>query len=302
MPTVTIYASTYGSVTPAASKLSLSYLQPCWDSVGGATTHIYLAFSGVPVPQSAPITAANLELYNIRYDPDLEGVITLCYGIDEGNHVPPNDYNSWVADCSIHTSASESFSLDSYFPENTWVGGNDLAAEIQEIVNRLDWSYGNTLGLHLESYMAQSGADYGVAYRSAARLTITYSTDSGSRVSGKPSVVSRVVVPQPTKKYGYAKTVSTVTTPSGIVLPNAGVSGRRSVSAIPLVTGIRRPNTWSAISRSVAFGTPAVRAYNYGTVGESGYKKDFELAHMSVYERALTDEEIGYLVTDLEIE
>jgi hypothetical protein len=45
-----------------------------------------------------------------------------------------------------------------------------------------------------------------------------------------------------------------------------------------------------------------IRTYSTCSVGEAGYVKDFELAHLSIFERTLTDEEIGYLLAELEIE
>ena len=139
-------------------------------------------FTGVEVPQGSIITEARLMLrvneWNIYGDREVYGVIQA-----EASDNAPN-FNVSMIGHRIRGSAGVNWDhIGSYTPE-TWHTSPDISGVIQEVVNRVGWTVGNSLVMlycnrenqgnyiHFTSY--DESVFTGNGYANAAKLVITY--------------------------------------------------------------------------------------------------------------------------------
>lgn len=164
-------------------------------------------FQSLPIPQGATIT--NAELRFLGTHKCAAGMCrSICHGIDE------DDLDTWQSGVNEPEDAAQTSASDTYQTSTNFVSPNgacigytfdDLAAAVQEIVDRVGWSSGNDMGFLTED---NGSTGLGVWIRAHTydsgdcappQLTVTYATDGEvvelSAVSAACSAEDSVVVP-----------------------------------------------------------------------------------------------------------
>lgn len=143
-----------------------------------ATTQISgMRFSGVDVPRGSTVTAASLELYLISSSYDDPDVVIRGQAAD--------DAPAFATTAGDITNRAKTAAAVSWQASALGIGAEttpDLAAVVQEVIDRPGWADGNALALFIQ------GASGGSLLRwasvesanAAAALTITYTPPGGA--------------------------------------------------------------------------------------------------------------------------
>lgn len=139
--------------------------------LSGAGDYWGLRFLAVAVPQGATIDAATLSVFNLdSSDVTMESDV-FAEDVDDATTFTTTDGN---IDGRTKTTASVAWSTTLTFAD--WSNAPDIAAVIQEIVNRVGWVSGNDLVILVES---NAGADarirtYDNLASRGAKLSVDY--------------------------------------------------------------------------------------------------------------------------------
>jgi len=135
-----------------------------------------MRFNGVNIPRSATITSAYLKINSITtdYRHQIYGVIA-AEAADN-----PADFSGRLISNAALTAATVAWDFkDAWSPDTQYVSG-DISNAIQEVVNRVGFSSGNSMAIYYStrdlSGKARNFASYEYSPASAAVLEVTYET------------------------------------------------------------------------------------------------------------------------------
>jgi PKD repeat protein len=151
-----------------------------WIGNAGTTKAVNFAglrFNQVPISPGTTILSARIEFYN----PSLQWIeLGLNIYADASGNSPTFSGDNRP---SQRTPGAQAVQLESneQSPEKSWIDYGDIAAVIQEIVNRRDWQTGNSLSIIIQGRSAGSwGRKFFTSFDGdpahAPRLVITYQT------------------------------------------------------------------------------------------------------------------------------
>ncbi len=132
---------------------------------GGSTSASYLGlrFTNVVLPRNATITSAKVQFYSAQGQwISMSETITA----DATGNSAAFTATSKPSQRSL-TTAKVVYTNDTNWPTNTWHTSSDLTAVIQELVNRPDWSTGNSLTLILKGNGAANARKFIKSYEGA---------------------------------------------------------------------------------------------------------------------------------------
>ena len=163
-----------GSMYMNSSDLELVY-----DGSTRGNQHIGIRFNGIDVPQGAQIQSATIQF---TVDETNSGSTSLTIRGEDTNNASRFTTSSYNVTSRPDTSASVNW----YPPAWNSVGAAgadqrtpDLAAIVQEIVNRSGWSQGNSMAFFISGSGERTAESYNGSSSKAALLSITY-LDDGS--------------------------------------------------------------------------------------------------------------------------
>lgn len=144
---------------------------------GFATAEGFARFTSVSIPNAATIESAVLELLASQDFSDTTVRLRVSAN-DVDDATAAIDDAAWAQKLAALTTATVDWSPGAWVTDN-WYASPDLAAVIQEIIDRPGWASGNALQLIIRDNGSDSGAkrtfrarDHGAL--SGPKLTITY--------------------------------------------------------------------------------------------------------------------------------
>lgn len=158
------------------------------------SVHTWLRFI-LDVPQGATITAAS-----IKFRANAPLLVTDClvrvYGVDEDNHAAPTTYAEFTTDAGILTTAYVDWTIPAWAANSDYTSP-DIAAVLQEIVDRPDFVQGNAVGIQVRNNGSTNGAyrtayDYGASATYAAELAYTYTGTVDTNAKWNPDAIPGV--------------------------------------------------------------------------------------------------------------
>lgn len=154
--------------------------------LGLLTWSAFIRFDSVNVPQGANINWAGLHLQSTSLVAESNNAVVTVKGGDDDDQAAPTTYT--YADSANKTTASTSWQLKGYIAGQV-VTSPDLAAIIQEIVDRPGWVSGNAIVIYL---LYSSGTYNHIVgfnnFDSDTTLTINYDYVFSPSISASPSV------------------------------------------------------------------------------------------------------------------
>ncbi len=143
---------------------------------GGSTSASYLGlrFTNVALPRNATITSAKVQFYSAQGQ-WISMSVTIT--ADATGNSAAFTATSKPSQRSL-TTATVKYTDNTNWSANTWYTSSDLSAVIQELVNRPDWSSGNSLSLILKGNGAAYARKFIKSFEGGAatapKLVITY--------------------------------------------------------------------------------------------------------------------------------
>lgn len=187
-----------GSFDPNYGPLSVTL----W--IGGNTSsYTGLRFQNVAIPKGATITSARVEVYNTS-----EQWISMQMEIAAENTGNSSPFSSTdLPSQRSMTSKKVNHSSNVKWNTNSWYQLDDIAALIQEVVNRSDWNSGNNLSIILKGAGGQYARKFVKSFdgssNNAPKLVVAYTLGSNqstvTSISTATSTVTPTSTPVPTK-------------------------------------------------------------------------------------------------------
>ena len=142
------------------------------------TSYLGLRFANINVPQGATITTAYLQFYSAQ---------DIWINVDLSIQAEASDNSATFTSASrpsqrTLTTTQVAHSSSEPWTINTWQDFDEMAAVIQEVINRPGWQSGNSLSVILQGTGSQYGRKFVMAYDNltdpalAPKLVIKYST------------------------------------------------------------------------------------------------------------------------------
>lgn len=222
--------------------------------VGYSSGHAYhtaYRFTNVTVPPGATITSATLEFYS---QVGSSGTVTVHLHAEAANNPGAFElYNhdvKTIIDGGNLTSAYVAWSVPAW-SSYTWYTSPDVAAVIQEIVNRSGWASGNAIVIVVEGVSGDNTRrichySYGASY--AAKLNITYCVPVTLTA---PTATSKAVGVVPTLQQKLLLSVPTADVRAMADSPALATGVRVSTPAVaaaglsPTLVGGTTPIAWT---------------------------------------------------------
>lgn len=145
-----------------------------WLGNASGTSRTALRFNNVALPQGATITNAYLEVYSSQSQ--WQNMAFSIRGDNVGNSAAFS--TSSLPSARVLTSAVVNHSSNISWNANTWYQLNNISSVVQEIVNRGDWTSGNSMSLILQGTGGNWARKFIRSYNGnaaqAPKLIITY--------------------------------------------------------------------------------------------------------------------------------
>ncbi|MHC4643048.1 MAG: Kelch repeat-containing protein [Planctomycetota bacterium] len=134
-----------------------------------------MRFTNVTVPRSAAIVSAYLSINS-----GAEGNRGQIYGVIEGEAVDnAADFSSRYIGAAAKTTAGLDWDHKDNWAANTWYSSGDIAAVVQQVIDRAGWSHGNAVGIFYSTRTDSGKSRLFSSFESGAPiLEITYETYS----------------------------------------------------------------------------------------------------------------------------
>jgi len=154
MPTITLSVgnndTNYGQVDVSGTTVTADVSE--WINATGNVKDLYFLYGAVGIAQGEAINSAKFRIRNDGSSGDSYGAVLYCNDADNG--VAPTSTSDWNA--KSKTSAGGSIA-------EGWASGGagyyefDITTPVQEVVNRLGWSTGNTIMVMLDATFRSGG-------------------------------------------------------------------------------------------------------------------------------------------------
>jgi hypothetical protein len=155
-------------------------------------------FNNIDIPQGSNITSAYLRFYSVQQQWITMGI--MLYGDNVANSAVFSSSNK-PSQRSL-TTASVIHSDDTNWSSNTLYNSNEISTVIQEIINRPDWSTGNSLSIISRGTSLGYGRKFIGSYEggavNAVQLVVTYTAPSVTPTPPPPTPTPTPTPPPPT--------------------------------------------------------------------------------------------------------
>lgn len=181
----------------------------------------WFRFTNIVAAQGADCTTATLTV--VCSTTSTNDLLSDFYGVDEDNHAAPTDWDTWLADHGIHTTATVAWDDATDRVAGTAYVSPNLSGIFDELFGRANWVSGNAVGLHW---------DDGYGYTSANH---NQNSASYENTSYTEPVLSLTLAAGSTPEYGTATLSGAGTVAAAAYRVRAGtatLSGSGSVTAI----------------------------------------------------------------------
>ena len=170
-PVSAIYDDGYASAS-TTQNLTYNYLRIGYNSSAGLPYYMSgIRFTNLYIPSSTPIVSARLKIRS--YTSFLSGTV---YGKIQGEDTDnAADFSGRYISGLVKTTASVNWDHSTAWSANTWYNSPDIAAVVQEIIDRPGWSAGNALAI---LYSTRLSSNNNRRFSSYDRGTATRKTGS----------------------------------------------------------------------------------------------------------------------------